>query len=69
MAILACIKNEITLEVFIDKNGNSYGSLYLDDGESFNYLVDENASASVGFSYEFNTLSSYFFSGNAYAFP
>lgn len=69
MAILACIKNEITLEVFNDKNGNSYGSLYLDDGESFNYLVDENASASIGFSYEFNTLSSYFFSGNAYAFP
>jgi hypothetical protein len=64
MAILACIKNEITLEVFLDKNGNSYGNLYLDDGESFNYLVDENASASIGFSYEYNTLSSYFLAGN-----
>jgi|LauGreDrversion4_2_1035121.scaffolds.fasta_scaffold72359_2 hypothetical protein len=69
MAILACIKNEITLEVYTDKNGNSYGNLYLDDGESFNYLVDENASTSIGFSYEFNTLSSYFFSGSSYAFP
>ena len=69
MAILACIKNEITLEVFIDKNGNSYGNLYLDDGESFNYLVDEDASTSIGFSYEFNTLSSYFFSGNGFDFP
>lgn len=69
MAILACIQNEITLEVFIDQNGNSYGNLYLDDGESFNYLVDENASASIGFSYEYNTLQSYFFSGNDYTFP
>jgi len=66
MAILACIHNEITLELYFDKNGNAYGNLYLDDGESFNYLADENASAFIGFSYEWNTLSSYFFSGNQY---
>ena len=64
MAILACIHKEITLEVYLDKNGNSYGILYLDDGESFNYLADENSSAFIGFSYEWNTLSSNFFSGN-----
>jgi alpha-glucosidase (family GH31 glycosyl hydrolase) len=69
MAILACIKNQVTIEVYLDKNGNSYGNLYLDDGESFNYLIDENASASIGFSYEFNTLTSYFNSGIQYEFP
>lgn len=69
MAILACIHNEITLEVFIDENGNSYGHLYLDDGESFNYLSDENASASIGFWYEYNTLNSYFSHGSGYDFP
>lgn len=56
MAILACINNQITLEVFLDKNGNSYGKLYLDDGESFDYLNQENASALIGFNYEWNTL-------------
>jgi len=49
MAILACIHNEITLEVYLDKNGNAYGDLYLDDGESFNYQEDENASAFISF--------------------
>ena len=69
MAILACIHRELTLEVYLDKNGNSYGHLYLDDGESFDYITDENASTFIGFSYEYNTLSSYFLSGNQYDFP
>jgi alpha-glucosidase (family GH31 glycosyl hydrolase) len=67
-AILACIHNAVTLEVYLDSNGNAYGSLYLDDGETFAYL-DENGSSLIQFSYEYNTLSSSFVSGSKYNFP
>jgi len=58
----------VTLEVYLDSNGNAYGSLYLDDGETFAYL-DENGSSLIRFSYEYNTLSSSFASGSKYNFP
>lgn len=41
MALLACIHNPIKLEIYPDKNGDAAGILYLDDGESFDYLDEE----------------------------
>lgn len=67
-ALLACIQNSITLELYLDSNGNAYGSLYVDDGESFAYL-NENGSSLIQFTYEWNTLTSSFASGSNYNFP
>lgn len=43
MALLACINNSITLEVYLDKNGKSYGELYVDDGETYDFTRGEKA--------------------------
>ena len=37
MALMECIYNEITLQVYLDANKTAYGELYLDDGETMNY--------------------------------
>jgi hypothetical protein len=59
MALLGCIKNPLTLEIYIDEQGNSYGELYLDDGETYDYTKD-NGKALIYFDFEGNTLTSYF---------
>lgn len=69
MALLACIENAITLEIYIDGNGKSYGQLYLDDGYSLDYTKDSSKSALIKFVYEGNTLSSFFESGSTYVLP
>lgn len=69
MALLACITNALTLEIYIDVNGNSYGSIYLDDGETFDFAKDVTKSALIKFNYESNTLTSYFESGSGYDLP
>lgn len=62
-ALLACIKNPITLEIYVDADGNSYGSLYLDDGETYDYTKD-NGNALIKFSFEGGTLTSSFAYGD-----
>mgnify|MGYP001022496955 CR=1 FL=1 len=52
-SVLECIDNPITLEIYLDSNGNAYGFLYLDDGESL-----KAEGARVYFWFENNTLSS-----------
>lgn len=69
MALLACITNAITLEIYIDADGNSYGQIYLDDGETFDFAKDATKSALIKFNYESNTLTSYFESGSGYDLP
>lgn len=51
MSLLSCMTNAITLEVYIDADGNSCGSLYLDDGETFEYANDVSKSALINFNY------------------
>ena len=69
LSILSCFENSITLEVYPDSENKAKGKLYVDDGESFDYLSDENASAYIQFSYEDGILSSSFISGAYYVFP
>jgi mannosyl-oligosaccharide alpha-1,3-glucosidase len=38
---LLAINDPLTLDIFIDKNGNARGRVYLDDGQSFNYRKGE----------------------------
>ena len=40
MSLTPCIQNEVTLEVYLDENDSATGSLYIDDGESFEYQTD-----------------------------
>jgi len=49
MALLPCMRNDITLEVYPDASGNALGSIYLDDGFSFFYTTNESASARLLF--------------------
>lgn len=53
----------------MDSTNKANGKLYIDDGESFDYLTDENASAYIQFSFEDGILSSSFISGKYYDFP
>ena len=69
MSLLSCLTNAITLEVYIDSDGNSYGNLYLDDGETFDYANDVSKSTLINFSYESSILSSSFGSGLNYDLP
>jgi alpha-glucosidase (family GH31 glycosyl hydrolase) len=69
LAILDCIGNSINLEVYLDKDGNASGDLYVDDGRSFDYQSDPNASAHVKFTFDGRYLkavvnSSYVFGEN-----
>lgn len=68
MALLECIENPITLEVYLDDSMSSYGQLYIDDGETLDYKKSDK-SAIVEFSYSYNTLSSSFLSGEGYEMP
>ena len=69
LAILDCINNSINLEVYLDKDGKASGDLYVDDGRSFAYQSDPNASAYVKFTFDGRYLkakvdSSYVFGEN-----
>lgn len=69
MALLSCYKNAISLEVYLDADGKALGNIYVDDGESFDYLTKEDASALIQFSYEKGVLKTTLLSGFKYAFP
>ena len=47
MALLPCIKNPIRLEVYLDENDSASGSLYLDDGETYEFLNSTDGHASI----------------------
>ena len=52
LAILDCIGNSINLEVYLDKDGKASGDLYVDDGRSFAYQNDPDASVHVKFTFD-----------------
>merc|ERR1712187_1019460 len=66
MALLPCIKNPIRLEVYLDENDSASGSLYLDDGETYEFLNSTDGHASISFSYDGNMLTSSNTAGNNY---
>jgi len=51
-AILACIDNSIRLEIYLDIDGKAKGSIYFDDGHSFKYQTETDASAFVVFEFD-----------------
>jgi len=67
MSLLPCIQNAISLEVYLDENDNASGSLYIDDGETHEYLTD-GAYAEISMSISGGTLKSYLDSGSSAVF-
>ena len=67
MALLPCIKNPIRLEVYLNSDDGAGGSLYLDDGETFEFKTSEDGSAEISIGYSGNNLTSQNTSGNNYA--
>jgi len=68
MSLLPCMQNAVTLEVYLDENDEATGSLYVDDGESLDYLTKADSYAEVQFSMSGETLRSSLTSGSKAAF-
>jgi len=67
-ALLSCIFNAVSLEVYLDAENKSFGELYLDDGESLDY-EQENKAAHVEFSFDGTTLKTQVLLGSDYEAP
>lgn len=67
MALLPCIKNPVRLEVYLNSEDGAGGSLYLDDGETFEFKNSEDSYAEISISYSGNMLTSQNTAGNNYA--
>jgi len=57
MSLTPCIQNDISLEVYLDDNDEATGSLYIDDGESYEFQTNGQF-AEISFSISGNTLKS-----------
>ena len=66
VSLIPCMRKDIRLEVYPDSEGNASGSLYLDDGSSFEFTNRESKSARLSFSYLDATLSVSFKYGSLY---
>ena len=64
VSLIPCMRNDIRLEVYPDSEGNASGSLYLDDGSSFEFSDRESKSARLSFSYNDGNLSVVFEHGS-----
>ena len=58
MSLLPCIKNPIRLEVYLDENDQAGGTLYIDDGETYEFKNSTNGYARINFGYWGNQLTS-----------
>jgi len=56
MALLACITNSIELEIYPNVTGASSGEMYIDDGETFDFKKDDQASTLLKFSFYSDSL-------------
>ena len=50
-SILSCISNDVRLEVYPDAQGQAEGTVYLDDGSSYEFQDTDKGSARLNFSY------------------
>jgi alpha 1,3-glucosidase len=66
MALLPCIKNPIRLEVYLNENDSAGGALYLDDGETYEFMNSTDGHADISFGYWGNQLTSTNNAGNNY---
>ena len=67
MALLPCLQNDLRVEIYPSQEGAAQGSLYLDDGASFEYAENpDTKSASLSLAYKGNAFSSSFTSGSGY---
>lgn len=64
LALLPCMKNAINLEVYLDENDEASGSIYIDDGESLDYLNNDSTYAQVDISISGGTLKSQLVAGS-----
>ncbi len=67
LALLDCIKNDIKLDVYLDQTNQAHGSLYLDDGTSFDYMDKQSKLARFRFDYTDGTVESSVIFGDDYA--
>lgn len=67
-AISNCIFDKIRLDVYISQDGQASGSLYTDDGVSFEH-VNSDAFATVDFTYDGGFRSSRSSDSSKYSFP
>lgn len=51
-SILECLANNVQLTVYLNQNGNASGSIYLDDGQSFEYQQGESGYRNVEYSFD-----------------
>ena len=65
-SLLSCMQNDLRLEVYPCSAGKASGSLYLDDGASFEFTDRESKSARLNFQYSDNTMDVSFEHGDKY---
>ena len=58
MALLPCMGNPIRLEIYLDANNEAEGTLYIDDGETYEYQKNKDY-ARIRFTFKDNLLTSY----------
>ena len=68
LALLQCFQNQVRFEVYLDDNREAQGELYLDDGETYEYLNDTDGHARVQITYRDNTLTSENIAGTDYLY-
>lgn len=57
VSLIPCMLNDIRLEVYPSESGYAHGSLYLDDGSSFEFSDRDAKSARLGFNYGHDTVT------------
>lgn len=67
ISLIPCMRNDVRLEVYPGADQEAAGSLYLDDGASFEYLDQEAQSARIAFTFKNGSLSAAFEHGSQYA--
>ena len=65
-SILACIGNDLKLEIYPDADSNATGTLYLDDGSSYEFVDKDAKSARVSYSYNGGMISTSLVHGDEY---
>ena len=67
VSLIPCMRNDIRLEVYPDSETEASGSLYLDDGASFEFSDRDTKSARLTYKYADNEVTVSFEHGAQYA--
>ena len=66
VSLIPCMRNDIRLEVYPDSDGQASGSLYLDDGASYEFVERDSKSARLTLNYSDGEVSVSFEHGSSY---